>query len=202
MMAFKSVSLSGALPLCFVALLLSAGRTVASEPNSTPAEKSQTQQLNQSITHANAVSDAETAEKSAVYQAQVDRYQEQLKVYRAGQENYEERAAAYLAARDRYVSAHARYHRASWPADADKRLIVDTNDLLGADVHTWNGHTVGHVVEIALISGKVSALRVSLDSRKGDVWIESPDLRFNADKKFVMTNLSRRDLNAMSRDTY
>ena len=46
-------------------------------------------------------------------------------------------------------------------------------------------------VEIALVDGKVSALRVSLAGRKGDIWIESPDLRFNANDHLVMTNLDR-----------
>lgn len=197
MMPSKTVSLSGA----FV-LFLSSGAALASQPDSTPAEQAQTQNLNQSVAHANAVSDAQNVEKNAVYQAQVDRYQQQLKVYRANQENYQERAAAYLAARDRYISAHARYRRGSWPASYDQRLIVDTNDVLGANVSTVNGHVVGHVVEIALLSGRVSAVRVALDGKNGDVWIESPELRFDADKKLVMTNLDRHDLYEMSRDTY
>jgi hypothetical protein len=125
-----------------------------------------------------------------------------LRLYRAGQQNYQERSASYLAARDRYIAGHAAYHRAAWPVSSNQRLIVDTNDLLGANVHTANGHTVGHVVELALVSGKVSALRVTLDNGRGDVWIESPDLRFNADAKVVMTNLDRRDLYLMSHETY
>jgi len=189
------------LPLGFTALFLAAP-SLGSEPDSTPAEQAQTQQLNQNIAQTNAVADAKSAEKDAVYKAQVDRYQEQLKAYRVGQLNYKERAAAYLAARDRYIAAHARFHRASWPNSANQRLIVDTNDLLGADVHTASGNTVGHVVEIALIDGKVSALRVLLMTPNADVWIESPDLRFDSDKRVVMTNLDRRDLVEMSHYNY
>ena len=200
MNSVKTFALSGASSLCFaLALLMPAA---ASQPDSTPVEKAQTQQLNQNITNANANADAQSTEKNAVYDAQTARYQEQLSVYKAGQTNYEERAATYLAARDRYVAGHAGYHRASWPARYEQRLIVDTNDLLGARVHTSNGLTVGHVAEIALVSGHVDALRVTLDNSRGDVWIEAADLRFDGNKKVVMTNLNRRDLYVMTHETY
>ncbi len=202
MKSVKTIALSGACSASFALFLMMSGSAAASEPDSTPAEKAQTQQLNQTVSDVNAVADAQSVEKNAVYKAQQDRYQEQLRLYRAGQQNYQERSASYLAARDRYIAGHAAYHRAAWPVSSNQRLIVDTNDLLGANVHTANGHTVGHVVELALVSGKVSALRVTLDNGRGDVWIESPDLRFNADAKVVMTNLDRRDLYLMSHETY
>jgi multidrug efflux pump subunit AcrA (membrane-fusion protein) len=202
MMSLKTLALSGALPISFALSLLAAAPAMASEPDSTPAEQAQTQQLNQGITNANAAADAQSTEQNAVYQAQQTRYQEQLRLYRASQTNYEERAARYLAARDRYVAGRALYHRAGWPSRYQQRLIVDTNDLLGARVDTANGRKVGHVVEIALVAGKVDALRVTLDNRSGDVWIESADLRFDADKKIVMTNLNRRDLVLMTHETY
>ena len=202
MKSVKTLALSGASSLAFALVLLTAGPAAASQPDSSPAEKAQTQQLNHNITNANANADAQSTEKTAVYDAQTTRYQEQLSVYKAGQTNYEERAATYLAARDRYVAGHAGYHRAAWPSRYEQRLIVDTNDLLGARVRTSNGNTVGHVAEIALASGRVDALRVTLDNSRGDVWIESADLRFDADKKLVMTNLNRRDLYVMTHETY
>jgi hypothetical protein len=202
MISVKTIAFSGAATLCFALALSIAGPAAASQPDSTSAEQAQTQQLNQNITNANAAADTQNDQNNAVYQAQNDRYQEQLRLYKASQSNYEERAASYLAARDRYIAGHARYHRASWPARYDHRLIVDTTDLLGARVHTSNGNTVGHVSEIALASGRVDALRVTLNNGRGDVWIESADLRFNADKKVVMTNLDRRDLYEMTHETY
>jgi len=202
MMSVKTLALSGASPLCFALVLLAASPAAASGPDSSPAEQAQTQQLNQNITDANTAADVQDAQNNALYQAQQDRYREQLRLYRASRANYEERSANYFAARDRYIAGHARYHRAAWPARYEHRLIVDTNDLLGARVHTSNGRTVGHVAEIALASGRVDALRVTLDHRRGDVWIESTDLRFDADKKVVMTNLDRRDLYEMTHETY
>ena len=202
MMSMKTLALSGASSLCLALVLLAAGPAAASEPDSSPAEQAQTQQLNRNITNANAAADAQSAQNNAMYQAQQDRYQEQLRQYKAGQTNYEERAASYEAARDRYIAAHARYHRDVWPVRSNQRLIVETNDLLGARVHTADGRTVGHVEEIALASGRVDALRVTLDHGRGDVWIESADLRFNADQKVVMTDLDRHDLYEMTHEAY
>ncbi|GAA0541287.1 sporulation protein YlmC with PRC-barrel domain [Rhizomicrobium palustre] len=189
------------LPVSF-AFFLSLAAPAAAQPVSTPAEQTQTQQLNQNITDANRAADAKKAENNALYQQQQARYQEQLTVYKAGQKNYQERAAIYLAARDRYIAGHAQYQRATWPARYQQSLIVDTNDLLGARVRTSNGRTVGQVAEIALLDGRVDALRVTLDNRRGDVWVDSGDLRFDADKKVVMTNLNRRDLYIMTQETY
>lgn len=202
MISVRTLALSSAFPVSFAFFLLTAGPAVASERDSSPAEQAQTQQLNQNITDANTAADKQNAENNAVYQEQQARYQEQLAVYKAGQKNYQERAATYLAARDRYIAGHAGYHRLAWPARYEQRLIVDTNDLLGARVHTSNGRTVGHVAEIALLSGRVDALRVTLDNDKGDVWVEAADMRFDADKKVVMTNLNRRDLYVMTRESY
>ena len=202
MMFIKTIALSSAFPVGFVVFLLAAAPALAAQQSSSPAEKAQTQQLNEVITDSNAVTDAQSVEKNSVYQAQQNRYQEQLRRYRASQTNYEERAVRYEAARERYIASHARYQRVGWPVRYEQRLIVDTADLLGARVHIANGYTVGHVVEIALASGHVDALRVTLDSGRGDVWIESADLRFDADRRVVMTNLNREDLYLMTRETY
>jgi hypothetical protein len=202
MRSAKIIALSGASSFCFAMALLTTAPAAAAQQDSTPAEQAQTQQLNQNVTNANTAADTQSAASNTLYQEQQVRYQEQLAVYKGSQKNYQERAATYLAARDRYVAGHARYHRSIWPARYDQRLIVDTNDLLGARVHTSNGRTVGHVAEIALVSGRVGALRVTLDNARGDVWVESADLRFDADKKVVMTNLNRRDLYVMTHETY
>jgi hypothetical protein len=202
MTSVRTLTLSSASAFCISLALLTVTPAAASQPDSSPAEQAQTQQLNQNITNTNAANDAQSVEKNAMYQGEQNRYREQLTVYRESQTNYEERAASYEAARDRYIAGHARYHRAVWPARYEQRLIVDTHDLLGANVHTANGRTVGHVVEISLLSGRVDALRVTLDNSRGDVWVEATDLRFDADKKVVMTNLNRQNLYQMTHDTY
>jgi multidrug efflux pump subunit AcrA (membrane-fusion protein) len=198
MQSVKTIALWGVLAPCF-ALVLSGA---AFAQPSTPAEQSQTQQLNQNITDTNAAAVAQSDQANAEYQAQQQQYQEQLRLYKANRQNYEERSSRYYAARDRYISSHARYHRYGWPSRYEHSLVVYTAELLGARVQTYNGRTVGRVEELALANGHVDAVRVVLDSGRGDIWIESADLRYDSNRRVVMTNLDRRDLYEMTRITY
>ena len=198
MQSLKTIVLWGVLAPCF-ALVLSGASFAQS---SAPAEQSQTQQLNQNITNTNAAAIAQSNQANADYQAQQQQYQEQLRLYRANRHNYEERSSRYYAARDRYISSYARYHRYGWPSRYEHSLVVYTADLLDARVETYNGHLIGRVEELALANGHVDALRVTLDNGRGDIWIESADLRFNAERKVVVTDLSRHDVYEMTRITY
>jgi multidrug efflux pump subunit AcrA (membrane-fusion protein) len=198
MQSLKTIALWGVLAPCLALVLSSASFAQAS----TPSERAQTQQLNQNITDANAAAVAQSDQANADYQAQQQQYQEQLRQYKANRQNYEERSSRYYAARDRYVSSHARYHRYGWPARYEHSLVVYKAELLGARVQTYNGHTVGRVEELALANGHVDAVRVALDYDRGDVWIESADLRFDPNRRVVMTNLDRHDLYEMTHETY
>jgi hypothetical protein len=198
MPSIRTLVLWGVLAPCFALVLSGAA---FSQP-STPAEQSQTQQANQSITDANTAAVAQSDQANADYQAQQQQYQEQLRQYKANRQNYEERASRYYAARDRYLSSHARYHRYGWPSRYEHNLVVYRSELLGARVQTYNGRTVGRVEELALANGHVDAVRVALDYDRGDAWIESDDLRFDPDRRVVVTNLSRHDLYEMTRETY
>jgi hypothetical protein len=169
---------------------------------SSSAEQAQTQQLNQNITNANNAADAQSDQNNAQYQAQQQLYQEQLREYRARVRNYEERAGRYEASRDRYLAAHARYHRGAWSSRYEHNIVVYKGELLGARVETSNGRTIGHVEELALAGGHVDAVRVTLDRGYGDVWIESSDLRFDADERVVMTDLDRHDLYEMAHENF
>jgi hypothetical protein len=200
MPSIRTLALWGVLAPCF-ALVLSGAVFAQSEP-STPAEQSQTQQLNQDITNNNTAAVTQSGQANADYQAQQQQYQEQLRLYKANRQNYEERSSRYYAARDRYLSSHARYHRYGWPSRYEHRLVVYKAELLGARVQTYNGRTVGRVEELALANGHVDALRVALDYDRGDVWIESDDLRYDPDKRVVMTNLSRQDLYEMTHESF
>jgi len=135
--------------------------------------------------------------------AQQQVYQQQQQQYLSQEQKYEEQAERYRAARDRYATERAHYRRGAWPARYEQSIVVDSTDLLGARVQTANHHLVGYVEEIARgTGGHVDALRVELDRNGGDVWVDAGDLRFDADEKLVMTDLSRQDLNAMSRETF
>ncbi len=203
MQSFKTLALLSVAVPCF-ALALSGSALAQSTIGSpsTPVEKTQTQTLNQNITDANTAAVAQSNADEAQYQAQQQRYQEQLVTYRSRQQNYVERSGRYLASRDRYIAAHARYHRDIWPVSYEHRIIVTTDDLLGARVETSNGRTVGHVEELSLFGGHVAALRVILNDGRGDIWVEAADMRFDAGRKVVMTNLDRHDLYEMTHDSF
>ena len=198
MQSLKTLALWGVLAPCF-ALVLSG---VEFAQPSTPAEQAQTQQLNQDTGTTTTAPVTPTDQANADYQAQQQQYQEQLRQYKASRQNYEERSARYYAARDRYLSAHARFHRGAWPWNYENRLVVYRTDLLGARVENYRGNSIGRVEELALANGHVDALRVLLDYDRGDVWIESADLRYDGNRRVVMTNLDRQDLYEMTHETY
>lgn len=193
MQSVKTIALWGVVAPCF-ALALSSAAFAQTVPSS-PAERAQTQTLNQNITNANTAAVAQSDENNAKYQAQ-------LRLYKARVKNYDEQATRYEAARDRYTIVRARYHRGAWPTRYEHSIVVYTDELLGAPVKTSNGNTIGRVEELALASGHVDAIRVLLDSDRGVVWIESADLRFDADKRVVVTNLDRHDLYEMTHERY
>jgi len=146
---------------------------------------------------------AQNDSQNATYQERVQQYQEQQRLYQAQRQNYDAQAQRYLAARDHYRADRARYHRFGWPAHYEHSIIADKGELLGAPVRTYNGRDIGHVEELALSpSGHVDAIRVTLDRDNRNVWIESADLRFDADARVVMTNLNRDDLYIMANETY
>ena len=192
----KTLAIRGALLSCFAPCLFGAAFAQSSTTDSAPsAQRAETKALNQEVLKAN--QDAE-----AQYERNTARYQVELTQYRANQQKYEEQSARYEAAQDRYAAQRALYRRGAWPSRYEHSIIVETTELLGAPVQTSNGHKIGHVEEIALGNGRVDALRVTLDHNKGDAWIGSADLRFDVDKKAVITNLSNQDLNKMTLERY
>lgn len=201
MHSVKTFALWGGLAPCFALALSGAALAQAATGHSSSgAEKAQTQQLNQGSAVAG---DAPGDTNDPQYQAQQQQYQTQQQQYQAERQNYQAQAERYEAARDRYAAERARYHRGVWPARYEHSIIVDTSELEGARVQTYNGHTVGHVEEVAHSpGGHVDALRVALDNGEGNVWVDAGDLRFDANEKLVMTDLDRRDLRIMSRETF
>jgi len=171
----KTLPFLGVSSLCF-ALALSGAALAQSEPQtSSPEEQAQTQQLNQNITDANHAAEAQGEQNNARYQAQQRQYQ-------ANEKTYQNQTVAYEAARGRYAKERARYRRGTWPSRYEHSVIADTDALMGASVHTYNGHTVGRVEEIARTpDNHVDALRVALYRGHGDVWVDSSDLRFDSD---------------------
>jgi hypothetical protein len=86
--------------------------------HSTPAEHAQTATLNNQISSANSLADAQAAQNNAQYQAAQQQYQEQLRQnqearqqYEASKKAYENQAAAYENLRTHYVAEYGAYDR-------------------------------------------------------------------------------------------
>lgn len=160
-----------------------------------PAAVQQTQQMNQSQA-------SQAAQDNAQYQQQQQLYQQQQQEYQAAKQSYDSQAARYLAARDRYAAERARYQRGEWPKRYEKLAFVDTDALVGAPVETYSGTTVGHVVDLAKVGGRVDAVRVALDDGTSHVWVDRSDLKFDADDRLLVTDFARHDLYSMAAEQH
>jgi hypothetical protein len=174
--------------------------------HSTPAEQAATAALNNQVSDANRMADAQADQNNAQYQQQQQQYQDQLQQHQAAmqenqadQQRFENRTAAYEALRARYAAERAAYHRSVWPARYS-RWTLDESDpgLKGQRVEIIDGDRVGTVVDIAHApNAHVEALLVQLDSDKL-VWIDQADVRYDRADGIVMTNLDRSDLHQMA----
>ncbi|MDE2184710.1 MAG: PRC-barrel domain-containing protein [Alphaproteobacteria bacterium] len=166
------------------------------EPPESPAAIQKTQELNQQNAD-------QAAQNYSQDQQQQQEYEQELKQYQADHQHYAAQAARYEAERDRYATERARYHRGEWPAHYEHLIVVRKDDLMNAEVQTYDGRYVGHVEELALSpSDHVDAVRVALRNGEGDAWIDNGDLRFDADSGIVMTDLDLHDLTLMASEHY
>lgn len=177
-------------------LLVSTAFCAWAEPPESPAEIQRTQELNRH----NAAAAQEAYQQS---QDQQQQYQQELQQYRAEHRHYEAQAASYEAQRDRYAAERAHYHRGEWPEHYEHLYLAPSEELLDAEVQTYDGRYIGHVEEVAHgPSGDVDALRVALRNDRGDVWVDKGDLRYDPDGKVVMTDLDLDDLRTMSKERF
>jgi hypothetical protein len=166
---------------------------------STPAERTQTVEINKQVGAENATVDAKAAADNARYQEQQQQYQGQLHQNQAQQQDYQDRTAAYNSLQTRYAAERAAYRRGAWPDRYVKWVIVSRDaGLIGERLQLITGSRVGTVIDTAhTANGNVSALLVQLDSDK-IVWIDSGDVRYNRADGIVMTDLDRDDLRHMA----
>jgi hypothetical protein len=173
--------------------------------HSTPAEKVQTNDLNQGVAAGNVAVDQQaqqtqqqTDQTNAQYQQQQQQYQSQQGAYEAQKESYAAQMGNYTALRDRYQAARAAYRRDPWPHRYEPWVIHDDAGLTGSRVQIVNGDNVGTVIAVARTpSSEVDALRIKLDSGQ-TVWLDRNDVRFDHGDRIVMTDLDRADLHEMA----
>jgi multidrug efflux pump subunit AcrA (membrane-fusion protein) len=161
-------------------------------------EEQHTDRLNQ----AQSAQGADADQRNAQYQQQQQLYEQQQQQYQAQKQAYDAQAARYLAARDRYAAERARYRRGEWPKRYEKLAFVDTDRLNGAKVETYAGTPVGHVIELARVDGRITAVRVAFDDSPRRVWIDRGDLKFDTEDDILVTDLAHHDLVSMAAEQY
>lgn len=162
------------------------------------SDEQRTDQLNQ----AQSAQGTDADQRNAQYQQQQQLYQQQQQQYQAQKQAYDAQASRYLAARDRYAAERARYHRGDWPKRYEKLAFVDSDQLMGAKVETYAGTPVGHVIELARVDGRITAVRVAFDDTPRQVWIDRGDLKFDTEDSILVTDLAHHDLVSMAAEQY
>jgi hypothetical protein len=191
---------------------------------SSPAERAETQQLNeqnldgatQSPAALNGEAyDADNGASSAQYDgqaqynAQQGQYGEQMQQYQNQQQQYQQQRAQYDNQQQRYYNNIAQYDQAQWNYDYPRAYAYDYNgahierldylaepsqQLAQVPVEGPNGVWVGRIRNIE-ISADGSPMRVEVSlNRRVSVWVDPQDLRFNPDEHVAYTDLSREDL--------
>ncbi len=206
--SLKSLALSSA-----AAFALTVGAAWAGDDpythNPTPAERAQTQNLNEQA-QGQAVSDADAGQDSqAQYQDQQDQYQAQQQQYQDDRARYEDQKDRYHAQQSLYHAEQAEYYDRSHPyawwheryerASLNQFYDVPRAELIGLRVIRDDGYTAGRISDIDKNpDGRVHAVRISL--RNGDyAWVKARDLRFDPADRIVFTDLSIDDIRALAR---
>jgi hypothetical protein len=171
------------------------------DTNPTPAEKAQTNQLNNDARD-NADADDQDDAAPAPSQNQRD--------YDAKKAEYDNKMDQYNAQSDQYARDRARYHadRAdyahNWAVFYGYRDFRDVNDmssgeLMGLRVSAHDGVNIGRIRDVNRApNGAIVRVAIRLDDG-GVAWVDSDDLRFSPSTRHVMTDLSRGQIDDMSR---
>jgi hypothetical protein len=168
------------------------------DTNPTPAEKAQTNQLND-----DAKTNADTDDQDATPpQNQRD--------YDASKAQYDRKMQDYDAQRSQYDNDRARYHdeRADYAHNwavfygyRDFRVLDEMRggELEGLRVSAHDGVNIGRIRDVDTApDGRVVRVAIRLDAG-GTAWVDADDLRFSPSTRHVLTDLSRSQIDDMSR---
>lgn len=197
MTKFRNFALGSAAVLALAALAAPGLAQQSYSTNPTPEERAQTNALNQQAND-NAMTD--TGQPGSVadaqYQAQMDQYREQQKQYGEQKAEYQNRLAHYEYDRSHPgYWWHTRYARAS----LDSFYRLPHHDLIDKQVDESDGLRVGRIRDVERASdGRVERVDVALNDHRA-IWIEAPDLRYDADAGVMFTDVPVGELYDRSR---
>jgi len=193
----------------------------ANSQESTPAERAQTQQLNNQATNGTTQSPAELNGNAFASQqmAQSDRdqyddqqqqYDQQQQQYQDQQERYQDQRAQYRAQRHQYVRDLRRYDLATYEWTDYPRVYVyryegpqlrrlyviadPTHQLAQVPIEGPSGRFIGKVRNISTdVDGRPLRVEVALN-RKVSVMVKPDHFRFDPESRVLFTDLTRDDL--------
>jgi len=181
---------TAAIAALLVAALPAAAQQSIYNTNPTPAERAQTQQLNNQ-----AADDARSTPPAA--KPLTDNGSD----YARQRQDYDAQRSAYDRDRARYRADSADYAR-RWDAFYGYRGFRDVDGMRGADlrgmrVSARGGDRIGRVRDVDTTGfGRIRRVAVATDG--GTVWIGADDLRFDPVNRVVYTDLSRREVDGLT----
>jgi hypothetical protein len=214
-MRVKSLNLESA---CLSVAALLAGALPAAAQNyghtpqvSTPAERAQTQQLNEQAidgtTQPPAALNGEAAPQQQMAQSDQQTYQDQQQQYQDQQQRYQRQRAQYQQEQRQYVRDVRRYDLARYEWTDYPRvyvyryeapnlqrlyLIADpTHQLAQVPVEAPSGRFIGKVRNVETgVDGRPRRVEVALN-RVVSVWVTPGHFRYDPDRHVLFTDLNR-----------
>ena len=195
-----TAALLGSASLSLAAIL---SPCAAQDYPSTPAERAQTQQLNEQA--AGGIDNPRTAQTDQ-YQDQQEQYQQQQQRYQNQQQRYHQQRAQYRADIRQYDLT--RYEWADYPRVYVYRyegprlkqlyLIADpTHQLAQIPVEGPSGRFIGKVRNVETApNGAPHRVEIALN-RVVSVWVSPGHFRYDPDNRVLFTDLTRDDLWSM-----
>ena len=188
-----SVALAG---LLLVAPALASGTS----PDSSPAERGQTDQLNtDAANRARSDTDANSAAQSD-YDAARAAYESNLNDYDARKTTYDDDRAAYEARRHDYE----RYRDQRWSAFRDHDGYHDiaalgSTDLVGKVVSTRGGERIGRIHDVDYSpNGRVNRIAIAVRYNRV-AWLYADDVRYDPKSRAILIDLSRDQVDRLAR---
>jgi hypothetical protein len=219
-MRMRTLVLGSAAGLSLVGALALAAPSFAQDANnppqvSTPAERQQTQQLNDQGTDGTTASPAQLNGQAPTGQPNASpsqvQYDEQKAQYDQQQQQYRDDQARYHSDRAHYNAEARRYDTREYAWDYPNRVYAYRYDdssgmqrlyliaspqeqLHQAAIEGPNGQWVGRVRNVDTgVDGRPFRIEVALN-RRVSVWVPAGDFRFDARDKILYTDLSRDQL--------
>jgi hypothetical protein len=186
---------------------------------SSPAERAQTQQLNEENVNGNdespaalngAGEDQDTAQAQNAPYGPQGQYNDQMQQYQAQQQQYQDQRSQYENQQRNYDRNLRYYDQAQWSYEYPQAYAYHYNDdaqlvrldllaepsqqLAQVPVEGPNGVWVGRVRNVETgTGGGLYRIEISLN-RRVSVWVDPRDLRFDPDEHVAYTDLTRDEL--------